>query len=128
MIDKAKAAAMFWTIEHLSITKFQLFSELTIDDPALPVPNYISYTILFLEGVASPPNTITAVQIKFVPDGQPLKPPNWQPPNLACEKHQSEYAGMMDMVTRGIENKKPGSDFTATYIIEIGQLDIILSN
>jgi hypothetical protein len=70
---------------------------------------------------------MNAVQIKFVPDGQPLRAPSWQDPNLSCEKHRSEYTAIMDMVEKGIENKKPSTSFTATYLDAVGQVVLILT-
>ena len=94
-------AAPPWTIEFLRITD--------------------------LTGAVTLPYTINAVQIKFVPDDQPLSKPSWQPPNLSCEKHISEWDTIFEMVNRGLITKKPGSDFTAQFIAELAQLNIILS-
>ena len=119
--------ATTWTTEHLVITSYSIQSHLTIDSPG-PNPNYISYTILFLEGVATAPYNINAIQIKFIPDGQPLAAPSWQSPNLSCEKHRSEYAAIMDMVNKGIEFKKPGTEFSANFIVELNILTLFLTN
>ncbi len=127
MIDKVKAAAMAWTIETVELTKLEMIlSEVSIEDPTATVPNYISNTLLILMGVPTPPYILSTIQIRFVPDSQKLMTPSYQPPVVVCEKHQSEYAGIMDMISRGIENKKPGVSFTALFIVEIPQLDLIL--
>ncbi|MEO6611389.1 MAG: hypothetical protein ABIT05_04625 [Chitinophagaceae bacterium] len=111
--------------QHLVISKYTIQSHITVEAP-VPTPNYISHNILFLEGTPSAPYTMNTVQIKFVPDGQPLGEPSWQDPNLSCEKHRSEYAAIMDMVNKGIENKKPTTSFTATYLEANKQVVFIL--
>lgn len=126
MSASEKETASQWTIEHLVITRYTIHSHITVDS-AGPNPNYISHSIVMLEGAASAPYTITAVHIKFVPDGQPLAKPSWQAPNLSCEKHRSEYAAIMDMINKGIDLKKPGIEFSANYIVELAQLVLIVT-
>lgn len=126
MSASEKEAATQWTIEHLVITRYTIHSHITVDS-AGPNPNYISHSIVMLEGAASAPYTITGVQIKFVPDGQPLAKPSWQAPNLSCEKHRSEYAAIMDMINKGIDFKKPTSEFSANYIGEPTGLVLIVT-
>ena len=117
-------AAPPWTIEFLRITDYHMNSEISINASGT---GYDSYTNLFLTGAVTLPYTINAVQIKFVPDDQPLSKPSWQPPNLSCEKHISEWDTIFEIVNGGLITKKPGSDFTAQFIAELAQLNIILS-
>lgn len=112
--------------QHLVITKYTIHSHITVEAPG-PSPKYISYTILFLEGVPSSPYTMNAVQIKFVPDNEPLSAPSWQDPNLSCEKHRSEYAAIIDMIEKGIDSKKPTTSFTADYLETINQVVLVLT-
>ena len=114
MSASEKETATQETIEHLVITHCTIQSHITVEGIG-PNPNYISRSIIMLKGAAIAPYSITGVQIKFVPDGQPLAKPSWQTPNLSCEKHRSEYAAIMDMVNKGIDFKKPTSEFSANY-------------
>ena len=70
-------AAPPWTIEFLRITDYHMNSEISINASGT---GYDSYTNLFLTGAVTLPYTINAVQIKFVPDDQPLSKPSWQHP------------------------------------------------
>jgi len=114
-------------IEALTITWYQLWSGLTVKDPSVPIPEYETTCRIELLGDVNPPYTISQIQIKFVPDNRTLARPDYMAPALYCEMHQSDYTVVTDLLTRGVDNKKPGTSFQAQFIINIGQLDMYVS-
>lgn len=126
-ITLAVAKTMAYTFEHLVIQKFYIMNETGIIDPTTPTKGYAGNTFLFLEGTPVAPYTMVRIQVIFVDDNELLPPPSWQQPYLVVRKHWYEYESMMDIVKRGIENKLPGTELSALFIVELAQLNIILS-
>ena len=127
MENTSNTGALMTNIEALTITWYQLWSGITVKDPTVPVPEYETSCRIELLGNVNPPYTISQIEIKFVPDNILLAKPNYLEPALYCEMHQKDYPVVIDLVTRGVDNKKPGTTFQAQFIINIAQLDMYIS-
>lgn len=127
MAEKSTSQAAIQNTQALTITWYQVWSGIHINNPSLPVPEFGSYRRILLAGTANPPYTITQISIRFVADGSSLDKPYYQEPYVYCDMHLQDYPVIMDLITRGVDNKKPGTTFQAQFIIDIAQLDMYIS-